>query len=61
MTEPRRIDVTRAHGALLIEHCDIPADMTLCEYRRQRAAEQAPELRRRPSLKGFLRVFDRAA
>ena len=58
MTEPRpRIDARRAPGAMQIEHCDIPADMTLCDWRRMKAAEQAAQ-RRRPWVK---RVFKRAA
>ncbi len=58
MTEPRpRIDARRAQGALLIEHCDIPADMTLTEWRRKAAARRA-QARRQSWMK---RVFKRAA
>ena len=40
MSPSRRIDPSRAAGALQVEHCDIPADMTLGEWRRQCTAEQ---------------------
>ncbi len=41
MTEnPRRLNARSAPGALLIEHCDVPADMTLGEWRRACAAER---------------------
>ena len=52
MTEnPRRLDARLAPGALLIEHCDVPADMTLGEWRRscaadRRAADEAAGKRR---------------
>ncbi|HEV3001645.1 MAG TPA: hypothetical protein VGW75_12970 [Solirubrobacteraceae bacterium] len=36
---PRRIDARSAPGALLVEHCDVPGDMTLGEWRRTCAAE----------------------
>ncbi len=38
MTERRPFDPSRAHGALLVEHCDVPDGMTLCDYRRQSCA-----------------------
>ena len=59
MTDPRsrRIDPSRVEGAMLIEHCDVPADMTLCEWRRQQAAARAAS-RRRSWVK---RVLKRAA
>ena len=31
----RRIDPSRTAGALQVEHCDIPADLTLTEWRRE--------------------------
>jgi hypothetical protein len=34
-------------NALLIEACDIPADLTIAEWRRQRRAVAAPRPRRR--------------
>ena len=37
---PRRLDAITAPGALLIEHCDVPAEMTLGEWRRHCAAER---------------------
>jgi len=40
MTHHRRIDPTRAAGALHVEHCDIPAGMTLGEWRRQCGLER---------------------
>ena len=41
MTEnPRRLDASRAPGAIQVEHCDVPVDMTLDEWRRQCAAER---------------------
>ena len=57
MTEPKpRIKAIAATGAMQVEHCDIPEEMTLCEWRRAKAAA-APQ-RRRPLLR---RVFNRAA
>ena len=35
-----RFDATRASGALLVEHCDIPDGMTLGEWRTNCAAER---------------------
>ena len=56
MTEPTpRIQAVHATGAMLVEHCDVPEHMTLCEWRRAKAAAQ--EQRR-----GFLaKVLRRAA
>ena len=34
MTTTGGFDPSRAPGALLVEHCDIPVDMTLNEWRR---------------------------
>ena len=57
MTEPKpRIQAALATGAMQVEHCDIPEGLTLCEWRKAKAA-QAQE-RRRPLLR---RVFRRAA
>ena len=36
---PVRIDAARASGAMLVEHCDVPAGMTLVEWRRASRAE----------------------
>ncbi len=44
MTEnPRRLDASHAPGAIQVEHCDVPGDMTLGEWRRQCAAERLAE------------------
>ena len=41
MTEnPRRLDPSRASGAIHVEQCDVPVDMTLDEWRRHCAAER---------------------
>ncbi len=41
MTENRpRVDARSAPGALQIEHCDVPAEMTLGEWRRSCATER---------------------
>ncbi len=37
---PPRLDARSAPGALQVEHCDIPLDMTLAEWRRHCAAER---------------------
>ena len=60
MTEPRRIDATRAPGAMQIEHCDIPAEMTLTEWRRTKA-DGTPGRRRRSVKQTLTGVFRRAA
>ena len=46
----RRIDPSRTAGALQVEHCDIPGDLTLNEWRREcrvAAAEAARATRER--------------
>ena len=35
-----RFNATQASGALLVEHCDIPAEMTIGEWRSVCAAER---------------------
>ena len=41
MTEnPRRLDPSRAPGAMQVEQCDVPVGMTLDEWRRHCAAER---------------------
>ncbi|HEV2062824.1 MAG TPA: hypothetical protein VGR12_08240 [Solirubrobacteraceae bacterium] len=35
-----RVDASRAPGALQVEHCDVPPDMTLGEWRRRCAQER---------------------
>ena len=42
-TNPRRPAV-QAAGALHVEHCDIPVDMTIGEWRRSCAAERQIEV-----------------
>ena len=37
---PRRLDASRAPGALQVEHCDVPVEMTLGEWRRHCAQER---------------------
>jgi hypothetical protein len=37
---PRRLEASRAPGALQDEHCDVPPDMTLGEWRRHCAQER---------------------
>ena len=37
---PPRLDAVQAAGALQVEHCDVPLDMTLGEWRRHCAAER---------------------
>lgn len=59
---PRRIDPARVAGALQVEHCDIPAELTLTEWRRQCGAEQrqaatAKAAARRRPLRGLRRVL----
>ncbi len=56
MTQPTpRIQAVHATGAMLVEHCDVPEHMTLCEWRRAKAAAQQQP-------RGFVsRVLRRAA
>ncbi|HEV2813095.1 MAG TPA: hypothetical protein VGW10_07585 [Solirubrobacteraceae bacterium] len=35
-----RLDASRAPGAIQVEHCDVPVDMTLGEWRLHCAAER---------------------
>ena len=37
---PPRLVATHAAGALHVEHCDVPGDMTLGEWRRRCATER---------------------
>lgn len=61
----RHIDPSRVPGAFMIEHCDIPVGMTLCEWRREssarRAESDAAKPRRHPVRQGLARVLRRAA
>ena len=59
MTE-RHIDPARTAGALLTEHCDIPADMTLAEWRRDAARTEAEKTADPRPTGGLRRLFGRA-
>ena len=64
MTEPRRLDATRATGAMQVEHCDVPGEMTLADWRRERAKRAAihtPRPPRRSVRRALTGVFRRAA
>ena len=37
---PPRLDASQATGALQVEHCDVPPEMTLGEWRRHCAQER---------------------
>ena len=37
---PPRLHAAHAPGAIQVEHCDVPAEMTLDEWRRHCAAER---------------------
>ena len=54
---PPRLDAATAPGALQIEHCDVPAEMTLGEWRRHCAAERraAAQSERRGAMRRGLR------
>jgi hypothetical protein len=55
-TASRRIDAAHCTGALLVEQCDIPAEMTISEWRVACAAEErAAASQRRLARGGFLR------
>jgi hypothetical protein len=41
----RRIDPSRTAGALQVEHCDVPGDLTLDEWRRECRAAAAKAAR----------------
>jgi hypothetical protein len=52
----RRIDAAQCTGALLVEQCDIPTEMTISEWRVACAAEhRAAETQRRLARGGLLR------
>ena len=63
MTDQRRIDPSRVAGAMLVEHCDVPDGMTLCEWRRETARQAAERAAaERAVRRGVLRrVLRRAA
>jgi hypothetical protein len=54
---PRRLDASSAPGAIQVEHCDVPAGMTLEEWRRHCAAErlEAKVATQRPARRRRLR------
>ena len=56
---PRRLHAAAATGAMQVEHCDIPAGMTIGEWRSACAAERRAERDRqgggRRSLRRLLR------
>lgn len=63
---PRRIDPARTAGALQTEHCDIPVDLTLTEWRREcraaaaeaaRASRESRGKHRRPLAGGLRRAL----
>jgi hypothetical protein len=56
--------ITRANGAIQVEHCDVPGEMTLADWRRERAKRAAVHTARpaRRSVRRTLAdVFRRAA
>lgn len=53
----RPINAAEATGALMVEECDIPAGMTLAEYRRSGTPlKPAKRQRPRPRLRGASRL-----
>ena len=53
---PPRLDVLQAAGALHVEHCDVPVEMTLGEWRRHCADQQRAETtQKRGKLRRVLR------
>jgi hypothetical protein len=59
MAMPTHRDPAAFPNALLIEACDIPADLTIAEWRRMRRPAEAPRPRRR--LRFALRATCQAA
>jgi hypothetical protein len=58
MTEnPRRLDASRAPGAIQVEHCDVPVEMTLDEWRRHCAAERLEARLAGPRRRGLRRLL----
>ncbi|MDQ5808839.1 MAG: hypothetical protein M3320_09200 [Actinomycetota bacterium] len=56
---PPRLDASSAPGAIQVEHCDVPAHMTLDEWRRHCAAERhaAEQTARSGRRRGLRRLF----
>ena len=50
-----RFDAAQAPGALLVEHCDIPVEMTIAEWRTVRAAQDRAERDACRAERGLLR------
>ena len=50
-----RFDASRAVGAMLVEHCDIPAEMTIGEWRKAAAVERRAARDQQSGLGGRLR------
>ena len=48
-------DAAKAAGAMQVEHCDIPAEMTISEWRSHCAAEQRAANEAGRSARGVLR------
>ena len=53
--KPRRLEAAAATGAMLVEHCDIPAGMTIGDWRKACAAERRAERASQPGLRHTLR------
>ena len=51
----RRFDAAHAAGAMLVEHCDIPADMTIGQWRAVCAAERRAARTAQGGLRGTIR------
>ncbi len=65
MTTTGEFRAATAPGALLVEHCDIPDGMTLCEWRRhggraQEASTQQAPVGGKPARRGLRRAFGRS-
>ncbi len=60
--QSNKIEAARASGAFLVVECDVPADMTLGEWRRHCAAEERRAAGPPAGMRGRLRrVLRRAA
>ena len=51
----RHFTAASATGAMLVEHCDIPAELTIGEWRKACAAERRAARDSRPTLRNSLR------
>ena len=52
---PRHFTAASATGAMLVEHCDIPAELTIGEWRKACAAERKAARDARPTLRSSVR------